>query len=325
MRIFIAHHQLCATRDLLAPGLHSVISAEVLSTSLATASVNQQMQEVLRCDLTTFAALTGLVLSDACRSATANYRNVSNDEIQSMMGKMEGKQGRRNSTLRWHFMSPGATRVSFIGSALADTLMSIYKRMFASSFDMSFDNMNIKHLMTQIQGQNVFASPTIQTFARLVRIALDTVHDAEEAATVRSLLNEIQWSGFSIQGQHVQQVRYISLLMLSCSKYMFLLTLVLALTLYISILAVVTVVGLVPPPRPHFVRRTRRLNQHDFRGLVDQEPLQQTDRYRRRAGHSTSACDAGCSASGDGTASLCFESFRTIHDGRRYKWCSEPL
>ncbi|KAJ1441162.1 hypothetical protein B484DRAFT_118187 [Ochromonadaceae sp. CCMP2298] len=234
---------LCTCTPLLAPGLHSVISTDILSTSLAnTGRVDLFLEELLHCDLATFATLTGLTLSESCLRNSCSFKHIEqNIRLLVTTQKSDSKLQRLSTTLEWHCIStqplsptptptptptpiptptPTPTLATISSPDFVALFMSIYRRMFESSMGVSCTDRAMEHLVTQMQGQNVFSKPTVQTFCRLLcaamaRCAVDVGSagaggcegvGAGAGDVVVQLLEQIRFSGYLVQGQYTQEV-----------------------------------------------------------------------------------------------------------------------
>ena len=191
---------LLACRELLSEGMQGTICTQflhVVSENLDNRDV--LLEEMLRTDLHTFAAITGLTLQDSMSNVTPGYANWTQFNISSsIVAALSNGSKRISVALEWTLVRPSAVRVNLKHHDFVEVFTEMYRKMF--EFNLTIPNMldlegYIKKLKTQVAP---FTGPSMQTFVKLVQIATKNLHSVE-SRTIKALIESILSLPFSGQ------------------------------------------------------------------------------------------------------------------------------
>jgi Domain of unknown function (DUF4470) len=186
---------LLSCRELLCEGLNSTIATEFLCGSMEGGDRDVLLKTVLRTDLATFAAVTGLSLLDTASHLTSSYKNWSSFNVNPMM--MGGKNSRTNIALEWKYIRAAGVRVHVLPADFVSIYTKIYDNMFQHAFSppkltASNGAEFAKAMKTEQSGQRGYAAPTVQTYVQLLLMGVAKLHSVESstiAELLRSILN----------------------------------------------------------------------------------------------------------------------------------------
>lgn len=194
---------LCACWTLLKKELHSTIITDILST--ASNNIGEYdvfLKEMLRCDLSTFTLITGLSVSEYTTKISTSYRLFENSLLSSDM-----RSQRTNLSFEWRFPSSNKLHVEMNTEVFVDIFFKIYKKIFEPllhpNFSVFGDQKALSNFVVQNSGQNVYASPNVQTYARLICVATNKMQLIEKNSIV-VLLELIRNSNFLGIGNYIQ-------------------------------------------------------------------------------------------------------------------------
>lgn len=185
---------LLACRELLCEGPNSTIATEFLCTVAEGASERDGMlKEVLRTDLPTFAAITGLSLLDTASHLTASYKNWCSFNVTPLITGTESS--RTNIALEWKYVRAAGVRVNVLPADFVSIYSKIYQNMFQYSFkppELTLDNHAeyVRIMKSEKSGQRSYAAPSIQTYVQLLLMGVTKLH-VIESSTITELLNSI--------------------------------------------------------------------------------------------------------------------------------------
>ena len=191
---------LLACRELLSEGMQGTICTQflhVVSENLDNRDV--LLEEMLRTDLHTFAAITGLTLQDSMSNVTPGYANWTQFNISSsIVAALSNGSKRISVALEWTLVRPSAVRVNLKHHDFVEVFTEMYRKMF--EFNLTIPNMldlegYIKKLKTEVAP---FTGPSMQTFVKLVQIATKNLHSVE-SRTIKALIESILSLPFSGQ------------------------------------------------------------------------------------------------------------------------------
>ena len=186
---------LLACRELLSKGAHSTLYTLFLHQPSGNVDNRDIMlAEMLRTDLPTFAAMTGLTLLDTSSNVSPNFSNWSQFNVNS---KLSGNK-RVSVTLDWTYVRLSAVRVNLEHKDFVDIFTEIYREMF--EFGLSLPDMSkLKEYMEKLKTQvSHYAGPSMQTFVQLVQIAVKNLH-CVESSTIKDLLETIMRLPYQLQ------------------------------------------------------------------------------------------------------------------------------
>lgn len=196
----VAHTLLCPRRGVIFTGLLS-------SAGPASGGLQAFLEQELRVDLPTFSAITNMQLIDSPSAVTAHYGDVMTsfdavlqDSIKSGLGIKAAR------TLEWRMSSPTklCATITMTNGEFVDLFFNIYRRLFKATHGDGWSVEAILKSMTEqlvnSHGQNRFAQPTMQTFARFVAWAAQHVVGIERPVVFMDLLDRLQHSGLALQG-----------------------------------------------------------------------------------------------------------------------------
>lgn len=196
-------------KPLLCPVAHARIATETLSTATKeTARLDDLLAELLRCDLSTFAALTGLTTVDACTRVSENYRHM-NTGITKLLGSVNE---RKEILVEWFYLpSLPSVHQQIDVDSLTTTLLAIYQRIFCPAYGcMEGGRPDMMTMLAMEQlGQNDYAQPTSQCYASLLRLCLEHLRLLGADATFKMvdvLLAAIRCLPYIMQGNYIQEL-----------------------------------------------------------------------------------------------------------------------
>ena len=186
---------LLACRELMSEGTQSTICTQFLTVGSENSDNRDVLlAEMLRTDLPTFAAITGLTLLDTTSNVSPDFANWT----QFKMAPLVSNELKRSSfSLEWTRVRPSALRVNLEHHDFVEVFTEIYRRMF--EFDLAVpDIFNLHATSRSIQGYikklktqlAPFTGPSMQTFVQLVQIAAKILHSVE-SRTIKALIESI--------------------------------------------------------------------------------------------------------------------------------------
>ena len=219
---------LCGCIGLLKKNLHSVIYTDILSTSSSSDGIHSFIKEMLSVDLPSFAIITGFSISDWISQVSTTFSLISHQLQSQIYGSQKGEVQRNNLCFEWKMVCSNRLQIEMNKENFQKMFFGIFKNMFEriyhpfSYFSYFNGNMraNLEKRDIHMSGQNDFASPTAQTFARLVKIAATTVHLVDENS-IEVLLESIRNCGFLSIGNFLQDfyLWFYLLGLISCKQY----------------------------------------------------------------------------------------------------------
>lgn len=153
---------------------NGVLMTEMISTVQQGDVVRENIEHLLRMELSSFELLTGITimnidLSESCLLFMSNLVSLLDKEVTKR---------KKFICLEWKFLHSRTYALQVSENDMMRLLRRLYKALFKSTF-FSFnleENLKVaKDSLAFLAGQNEFASPTIQTFARLVAWAAENI------------------------------------------------------------------------------------------------------------------------------------------------------
>ena len=177
-----------ACKELLSKGAHSTLYTLFLHQPTGTlCNRDIMLPEMLRTDLSTFAAITGLTLLDTASNVSTSFSNWSQFNVAPML---ISKSRRVSVSLEWTYVRPSAVRVNLEQQDFVEIFTEIYKEMFEFSLTTP-DTNNLKGYVEKLANQVVpYAGPSMQTFAQLVQSSTKNLH-CVESRTIIALIESI--------------------------------------------------------------------------------------------------------------------------------------
>ena len=187
---------LLACRELLGEGEHTTLYTLFLNQPTGTLCDRDiLLSEMLRTDLPTFAAMTGLTLLDTASHVSTSFSNWTQFNVAPLINS----DSRRVSvTLEWTYVRPSAVRVNLEHQDFVEVFTDIYKKMF--EFNLSIPRLDkLKEYVEVLKSQTVpYAGPSMQTFVQFVLITTKNLH-CVESRTIIALIESVLSLRYALQ------------------------------------------------------------------------------------------------------------------------------
>ena len=171
---------LLAYRGLLSQKLHSTIYTELLNLVCKTCNNRDLLlREILRIDVSTFAAITGLSLLGTSTKTTTSYRNYFTHNLLPTL--CQGSAKRTYINLEWKYVRGSDVRVNIESEDFVGVYTQIYRNMFGVGFNKGKEAAFEKH-ESEVGGMKLFSTPTVQNFVRLVCIGVKDLYATDITA-----------------------------------------------------------------------------------------------------------------------------------------------
>ena len=199
---------LLACRGLLSKGLHSTISTDLLNLVSKTCDNRDLLlREILRVDVSTFAAITGLTLLGTSTKVSTSYANHFAHNLLPII--CEGAGNRTYITLEWKYVRVSDVRVNIESEDFVAVYTQIYRNMFGNSLNPGDFTGGIEvfleKLKSEVGGMKLYSTPSIQTFVRLVCIGVKDLY-ATNSNTIINLIHAIKECAITTQVNHEQDL-----------------------------------------------------------------------------------------------------------------------
>ena len=192
---------LLACRELLDKGPHSTLYTLFLHQPTGTL-LNRDivLAEMLRTDLPTFSAITGLTLLDTASNVSSSFSNWTQFNVAPIL---IADSRRVSVSLEWTYVRPSAVRVNLEHKDFVEIFLEIYRGMFEFSLSIPDIN-NLKGYAEKLQNNTVpNADPSLQSFVQLVQISTENLH-CVESRTIIALIESILRLDYAQQQNNIR-------------------------------------------------------------------------------------------------------------------------
>ena len=127
------------------------------------------LREILRIDVSTFAAITALSLLGTSTKTTTSYGNYFTHNLLPTL--CQGSAKRTYINLEWKYVRGSDVRLNIESEDFVTVYTQIYRNMFGVGFNKRIEAVLEKY-ESEVGGTKLFSTPTVQTFVRLVCIGV---------------------------------------------------------------------------------------------------------------------------------------------------------